>query len=96
MIKNNVFNMINSITAIWDMIRSLQRFNPIPTRLFLCSKNQGGGAHCAPPPSKNPVTLLRTHQSDVFLKACPKNESFGTTLVSMETMVSVLRWFIVS
>ena len=50
--------------------------NPIPTRLFLCSKTKvgGGGAHCAPPPSpsKNVVTLLRIHSSEVFLKACPR------------------------
>ena len=49
--------------------------NPIPTRLFLCSKNQGGGGgHIVlpPPPSKNPVTLFRIHSNKVFLKACPK------------------------
>ena len=48
--------------------------NPIPTRLFLCSKNQGGGGTIlAPPaPSKNPVTLLRIHSSKVFLKLVQK------------------------
>ena len=66
-----------------------------PRQAFLCSKKKprvGGGGLA--PPSKNPVTLLRIHSSKSF-ESLSKYESLDTTLVSMETMVSVLRWFIV-
>ena len=53
-----------------DFLQQKCRVNPIQTRLFLGSKDQGGGTLC--PPSKNPVTLLRIHSSKLFLKACPK------------------------
>ena len=45
------------------------RFNPIQTRLFLGSKNQGG--HMCPP-SKNPVTFSESIQVNFFWKLVQK------------------------
>ena len=65
-IFSKTFVIYLPLTKIGDWI------NPIPTRLFLCSKNQGGGGgHIVPLPCKTPVTLLRIHSNKVFLKACP-------------------------
>ena len=63
-------------------------FNPIPTRLFLCSNNQG----IVTPPPLLAITLLPFSESIQvkFPESLSKNESLDTTLVSMETMVSVL------
>ena len=66
--------------------------NPIPTRLFCAPKTKGGGGDIVPCyqlPFSESIQVK-------FLWKLVQNESFHTTLVSMETMVSILRWFIVS
>ena len=62
---------------------------------FVCSKNGGGGGGGGGGTVKKHVILLRIHSSKVFSESLSKNESLDTTLVSMETMVSVLKWFII-
>ena len=77
--------------------------NPIPTGLFLCSKNQEGGGggvgvegHIVHPPlGETLLTFSESIQVKFFWKLV-ENESLDALLVSMETMVSVvIRWFIV-
>ena len=51
----------------------------------------GGGHKVPPPPSKNPVPLLRIYSSNIFSESLSKIESCETNLVSMATMVMVLR-----
>ena len=57
---------------------------PYPNQAFLgLQKTKGGGGGHIAPHSKNPVTLLRIHSSDVFFsESLSKNESLDTTLVS--------------
>ena len=71
--------------------------------MLMCSHELESDARfCAtsPPPLRHPeqshVSLLRIHLSKVFSESLSKKESSALTLVSMKTIVSVLRLFIVS
>ena len=70
-------------------------FNPIPTRLFGGLLTKGGGAHCVPVPlAKTLLPFSESIHLKFFSESLSKNEYLDKTLVSMKSVISVLRWFI--
>ena len=59
-------------------------------------KGRGGGAQSAPPPPVKTLFPFSESTQVKFSESLSKIESREANLVSMETMVMVLRWFIVS